>query len=103
MARIPARVPQDGLDEMKKVPELSAGLGALLPCPFCGDAAVFVEERGGGTMASGMEPYTIYAGCARCKIRFSGGDEQGWDMERRWYDRKKEAYKDAAALWNRRA
>lgn len=74
----------------------------LLPCPFCGGPAVFEFVRHGGTMASGMEPPTCYAGCKKCGVRFSGGETQGWDTKRRWYDRLEEAHNEAAAAWNRR-
>lgn len=74
----------------------------LLPCPFCGGEASFEYVRYSGTMASGMEPPTCYAGCKKCSTRFSGGATEEWDPKRRWYDRTEEAHKQAADKWNTR-
>jgi hypothetical protein len=74
----------------------------LAPCPFCNGPGKFTKKRFGGTGASGMEPYTVFAGCDLCGCKFSGGNEEGWASGRGWFDRSAEAHAEAAAAWNRR-
>ena len=87
---------------MSKAKTKEPVLAPLLPCPFCGSAAEFYYTQYRGVGASGMEPPTVHAGCKNRCASFSGGETQGWDMARRWYDREQEAHDLAAEQWNRR-
>ena len=82
---------------------LNDGLGALLPCPFCGKPGEFIRKQYHGTGASGMEPDFILAGCPTCKVMFGGMEERGWSSGKGWFDQSKVAHVHAAELWNRRA
>ena len=76
-------------------------MAELMPCPFCGGAAVIWQKAPGGTMSSGMEPHIRRVGCTGCGAGFDWrhpkeewGNQHKHDMA---------LVSELTSLWNTRA